>query len=139
VIQEKVSAEVVANRKRWLERLERNEDPQTYCELRKDDAMCCLGVGWYVVDGRWSGPGITGIYVAIGSRPGVVLPPPEFWAMFGFDDGFMLQRLARRNDGTTDDDPTGLGNFDHCWTFPEIAALLRSDDWFGPDLDRVVR
>lgn len=33
------------NAERWLERLERNEDPQTENALRTPDGYCCLGIG----------------------------------------------------------------------------------------------
>lgn len=55
----KISPEVKARRLAWIERLERNEDPQTQWWLRDRSGFCCLGVYCDMrlaeLDAQWEG------------------------------------------------------------------------------------
>jgi len=103
---EKVSLEVVQNRRRWVERLARCEDEQWHGNLRgQHGELCVIAVAMVELD--------------------VWLHDGSFRAATGLPGGCETD-LIEAND-------------DEKLTFPELAELLRSDAWFGPDLDRVVR
>ncbi len=138
---ERVSAEVVEARRRWVEALESGRWTQTHMALRGTGQRerCCLGVGCSVSKlGRWNDEYE---YVVDGKGEDGTMPAPVA-ALYGVPTGpqFGYQgELASRNDGDQRAPGSDPADEDYRpWTFPEIAALLRSDAWFGPDLDRVV-
>lgn len=109
---ETVSPEVVENRRRWVEALESGEYKQHRRALyagNDSDDPNCARCCLGV------GTYVLGVRLWGGGLTGAVGSTRKLSGV-----------LVAAND-------------DDLLTFPEIAALLRSDAWFGPDLDRRVR
>lgn len=117
---ERVSAEVVANRRRWVEALESGEYRQNRGYLASGNgSFCCLGVACEV-SGMAEWEGIDYLDHTIDLPDAVV----EFYGL-AHSTGLTV------NDAETD---TLATLNDQGWTFAAIAALLR--ERFGPDFDR---
>lgn len=135
----------IPNMTRWVERLERNEDPQTIGLLhRLEDSLvggilrragyCCLGIAaeeaandGASAQGRYDGGG-TASYALFDEISSVLPPSVNQWLGWGNNQtGTYDEAKCNSSNGgalTLDNDQQGK-------TFPEIAAIVRRE-WLTP-------
>lgn len=148
-----INLETVAHRVEWVKALRSDEWHQAHRFLRVqngDASYCCLGVACTLADiGEWNDawedfeaqtqgqpddPQHNWELICDGNSFDE-MPPEELSDWLGLSDEH-FHRLAVLNDGGTMVDPKDRTNTlvfkEH--SFAQIADVLESKDWFGPDL-----